>query len=411
MHSQQTAPPSSSNSEHHPPSHPRVAWLLTSAFYYWHPTLSAFAKIFPEMTAFAANWRGYAPGLENTFAVEVVGQRQVVPLKQTGTGYRSSFTYLPVGIVKHLLRLRPHVVFSNSFGMWTLLALLFKSWGKWRVVVAYEGSSPSVDYCHSPLRLALRRAMVQAADACITNSQAGQDYLVNTLHTPPARVFVHPYEVPDVQSFTNSPAHNQPANHPSPVFLFVGGLIPRKGVTFLLEACSQLQKQGYRNYTLLIVGDGEQRSQLETFSQNQGLNAQIHWVGKVPYQDLGSYFHGADVSILPTLEDTWGLVVLEAMAVGKAVLVSQYAGACELVADGENGYRFDPHHPQQLATLMANFIENRELAAKMGNKSKQFMDRYTPQAAAEFLQDVTHFVLGDCNNHTISYRDREEKAA
>jgi hypothetical protein len=60
---------------------------------------------------------------------------------------------------------------------------------------------------------------------------------------------------------------------------------------------------------------------------------------------------------------------------------------------------------------MANFIENRELAAKMGNKSKQFMDRYTPQAAAEFLQDVTHFVLGDCNNHTISYRDREEKAA
>jgi len=388
-------------------THLRIAWLLTSAFYYWHPTLSAFTKRFGQTTAFAANWRGYAPGFENTFAVEVVGKRQVISLKSQVTGYRPSFTYLPLGIVKRLLQFRPQVVFSNSFGMWTLLALLCQPWGQWRTVIAYEGSSPSVDYRNAPVRLALRRAMVRAAHACITNSQAGKDYLIDVLQTPPERVFLHPYEVPGTQSFTKA---NLPLETSAPVFLFVGGLIPRKGLNFLLQACSQLQQQGYRDYTLLIVGDGEQRGDLETFTNNHGLDGQVRWVGKVPYQELGPYFHCADVLVLPTLEDTWGMVVLEAMAVGKAVLVSQYAGACELVTDGENGYRFDPYHPQQLASLMANFIQNRELAAMMGNKSQQVMAQYTPQAAAEFLQDVTHFVLGDTNNHTISYRDREEVA-
>lgn len=373
----------------------RIAWLLTSAFYYWQPTMSHLTKLFPQTTVFTSRWHGFAPGLEDSFKVEIVGQRKIIALTKASTGYGNNFTYLPLNIVNRLLQFKPHVIFSNSFGIWTLLALLFKPLGQWRVIIAYEGSSPSVDYRNSAVRLALRRAMVKAANACITNSQAGKRYLTEILKAEENRVFAHPYEVPAADSLSGQmsqvPSHLSELKHP--VFLFVGGIIPRKGLQFLLEACAILQEQGCNNYTLLVVGDGTQREELENFSKEKGLIDRVRWVGRVDYSQLGTYFAEADVFVLPTLEDTWGMVVLEAMALGKAVLSSKWAGASELVIEGENGYCFDPYDPEKLAELMHLFIDNSDLAVAMGNKSKQLMAQYTPEAAAQFLDKVTSFVL------------------
>ena len=373
----------------------RIAWLLTSAFYYWHPTLSELAKLFPKMTAFAANWRGYASGFEDSFTVEVVGQRKVIPLAKASTGYGSSFTYLPLNIVNRLLQFKPHVIFSNSFGMWTLLALLSKPLGKWEVVIAYEGSSPSVDYRNSAVRLAVRRAMVRAADACISNSHAGKAYLTKVLKVEESRVFVQPYEVPAANSLSGNLEEEQPSlpQLQQPVFIVVGGIIPRKGLDQLLEACAILQRQGCDDYTLLVVGDGPQREELQSFTQKNDLTKCMQWAGRVDYNHLGAYFRKADVFVLPTLEDTWGLVLLEAMVLGKPILCSKWAGAAELVIDGENGYCFDPYEPAKLAELMRRFIDEPDLAASMGHKSEQLMTQYTPEAAAKFLSEVTSFVL------------------
>jgi glycosyltransferase involved in cell wall biosynthesis len=373
----------------------RIAWLLTSAFYYWHPTLSYLAKLFPQMTAFAANWQGYAPGFEDSFSVEVVGERKVIPILKNAKSYGIYFTYMPLNIVNRLLRFQPQVVFSNSFGIWTIVALLFKPFTKWRVVIAYEGSSPGVDRRNSPVRLSVRRAMVRAADACITNSHAGKAYLTEVLNADPHRVFVHPYQVPDANSMLGEEHLAQPvlSQYKQPIFLFVGSITPRKGLHLLLEACGILQKQGYNNYTLLVVGDGTQREELENFCQEKGLSDRVQWIGKVDYSKLGAYFTEADVFVLPTLEDTWGMVVLEAMVLGKAVLSSKWAGASELVIEGENGYCFDPYEPEKLSQLMRRFIDNTDLAVVMGEKSKQLMAQYTPEAAAQFLSKVTSFVL------------------
>jgi len=85
--------------------------------------------------------------------------------------------------------------------------------------------------------------------------------------------------------------------------------------------------------------------------------------------------------------------LLEAMVLGKPILCSKWAGAAELVIDGENGYCFDPYEPAKLAELMRRFIDEPDLAASMGHKSEQLMTQYTPEAAAKFLSEVTSFVL------------------
>lgn len=373
----------------------RIAWLLTSAFYYWHPMLSYFAKQFPQMKAFSANWRGYAPGFEDSFAVEIVGERKIISLTKAETGYGNNFTYLPLNIVGRLLKFKPQVIFSNSFGIWTLLALLFKAIGRWKVVIAYEGSSPSVDYRNSLPRLALRRTMVAAADACITNSRAGQAYLTEVLNAKAEKVFVHPYEVPAADSLVGQVTDTPPqlASLQEPIFLFVGGIVPRKGLQCLLDACMILQEKDCDRYTLLVVGEGKQREELETLTQEKGLGDRVRWIGRVDYSQLGAYFAKADVFVLPTLEDTWGMVVLEAMVLGKPILCSKWAGASELIIEGDNGYCFDPYEPEKLAQLMCCFINDSNLATSMGEKSQQIMAKYTPEAAAQFLSQVSSFVM------------------
>jgi glycosyltransferase involved in cell wall biosynthesis len=372
---------------------PRIAWLLTSAFYYWQPVMHRFSVRFPQTRVFTSRWHGFAPGLEGAFDLECVGQRKVIALRSSKTGYGHHFTYLPLNIVGHLLRFQPDIIFSNAFGVWTLLSLLYKPIGRWRVVIAYEGSAPGVDYRQAIVRTALRRLMVKAADACITNSNAGRTYLMQVLKAADHQVFVQPYEVPDPYHLRCVPSINRLDPRSETVFLFLGGLIPRKGLHLLLEACCILRQRGYQHFTLLVVGEGPERTRLEQFCRDHNLTRMVRWVGGVEYANLGTVFQQADVLILPTLEDTWGMVVLEGMAAGKPIICSKWAGACELVSDGTNGYQIDPRQPRSIATAMSHYLNNANLAATMGQQSRHIMSQYTPETAAQFLSRVTSYVL------------------
>lgn len=372
----------------------RIAWLLPVAWFYWQPSLGKFAQLFPQTTVFTGLFPGFAKGLEGSLKVEVVGQFRVIELTRDESSYGDNFTYLSPRIIGHLLRLRPQVIFSSSFGIWTVIAVLLKPLMGWRLVIAYEGSSPGVDYRNSALRLAVRRFMVWLADACISNSRAGQEYLVEVLWAKPNRVFVQPYEIPDEKTLPGgADSEASMAARQRPIFLFVGHIIPRKGLPLLLNACATLQQRGYENYTLLVVGSGSQQEELEAFCQANHLKDRVQWAGRISYDQIGSYFRGADVFVFPTQEDTWGVVTLEAMLLGKPILCSRGAGTSELVVNGENGYVFAPDAAEELADLMQTFLDHPEMIAAMGERSQQIMSRYTPIAAAKCLADITELVM------------------
>lgn len=375
----------------------RIAWLFPSlgrgpTGYPWHPIFKAFAALFPNTTVFTGGWPGFAPGFEGTFTVKVVGKTFKVgsdPMK-----YKRGLMYLSPGIVGFLLQFKPDVIFANAFSAWTVLATMLKSLMGWRIVILYEGSSPTADSRDSKVRSFFRRNMAQAADAFVTNSQGGKQYLTDVLGADASRVFAFPYEVPTQDLLLRYPKTIEPENQPfkRPVFLYVGQVIQRKGIHFLLEACEQLKQRGYSHFTLLVGGDGPHRAELEAQCRDRQLEDCVQWAGWVDYESLGSYFQIADAFVFPTLEDTWGMVVLEAMTFGKPVLSSKFAGASELVTHHENGYLFNPNHPEEIANLMQQLIDNPNLIREMGEKSQQIIAAHTAEAVSHSLAAVVDFV-------------------
>jgi glycosyltransferase involved in cell wall biosynthesis len=372
----------------------RAAWLFPSLRKgnYWQPIFRDFSQRF-ETIVYAGLWSGFTPGLENAFTVEVVGNTQF------GQDYSARVANASLKIVLPLLKFRPQIIFTSGFSIWTLLALSLKPVAGWRVAILYDGSSPSIDFRNSWARLLLRRSLARMADGFCANSGAAKDYLIDVLHAPPAKVFGSTYLVPDVTALV--PTHQVAA----PVvtgdggakivtFLFVGELIPRKGMRQLLQACALLNRSSPHNYRLLAIGDGEERAELAQLATAEDLDDVVTWLGWLPYEQLGTYFKSADALIFPTLEDVWGMVVLEAMAFGQPVLCSKWAGAAELLVPGENGELFDPHHPAELAALMARAIQQPQMLATMGANARRMTAQYTPTAAVDNFQIVVDRVLG-----------------
>jgi glycosyltransferase involved in cell wall biosynthesis len=376
----------------------RIAWLLpamgTGGISFQH-ILSEFTKIFPNTITFTGQWPGYASGFEDTFAVQEVGATRYIEFGKTANGYTLGFSYASPQIIRHLLQFNPQVIFTNAFTAWTAIALLLKPIGRWKVIITYEGGSSVYESPSSTVRYQARRFMARLADAFVVNSRDGKSYLLDVLQVKPDRVFTKPFLVPSLKAllhYTETEAPRLDCSLKRPIFLFVGQIITRKGLKNLLEACLVLKQQGYKDYTLMIVGDGEQRSELETFVKQSALEEQVSWMGKVPYRFLGAYFQFADVFIFPTYDDIWGMVLTEAMAFGKPVICSTGAAASEMVEEEVNGFIYEPDRVDRLAQYMTRFLDTPYLIQSMGDKSAQIMLENTPESTIEYFVEAIKFV-------------------
>jgi glycosyltransferase involved in cell wall biosynthesis len=227
----------------------------------------------------------------------------------------------------------------------------------------------------------------------------GIEYLQNVLAVPKSKLLHHPYEVPEASLLRTGVAEAGLERLRRPAFLFVGSIIARKGWSCLIDAASILHRRGIDSFSVIFVGSGDQEKDLRDQISVCGLGGIIHQVGQVAYQNLGAYYRAADVFVFPTYEDTWGLVLLEAMAFGKPVLCSKYAGSREMVRHGVNGFIFDPYNPEELAQYMAQFSEDPRLTLEFGRCSSETISPFTPRKAANVLADLIAKVMdGDQRN-------------
>lgn len=143
-----------------------------------------------------------------------------------------------------------------------------------------------------------------------------------------------------------------------PVVLFVGRLINKKGVDILLEAFARVVQNVPSQ--LLIAGDGPERTKLEEQAARLRVNDRVHFVGFQQPKDLPRFYCAADLFVLPSRTEPWGVVVMEALASGLPVVVSNLVGCYpDVINDDQVGRVVAPEDPHSLAEAMRDYLLKR----------------------------------------------------
>ena len=186
-----------------------------------------------------------------------------------------------------------------------------------------------------------------------------------------------------VFSSGNPRLHRAALNSDTLVLLFVGRLVEKKGVVDLIRAVHLLPDDLKHKSELWIIGDGTERDSLEALTCRYGLSDRVKFHGRIPNQDLADYYAAADIFIAPSIVDArgdtegQGVILLEAMASGTAVISTQTGGISEVITHLETGLLIPAGQPEGLKSAIERLITNPELRqalAKAGQSRARLYD-------------------------------------
>ncbi len=156
------------------------------------------------------------------------------------------------------------------------------------------------------------------------------------------------------------------------VAIFVGWLIPRKGVEYLLRAFSELYPR-YSGLRVYVVGSGYLDSSLKRLAQQLGVADRVTFVGAVPSASVPLWVSASDMLVLPSLSEGRPNVIGEAMAAGLPVLASRIPGNTDLIQEGVSGLFFAPKNSHDLARALKTLARQPALRRRMGKQARSFI--------------------------------------
>ena len=178
----------------------------------------------------------------------------------------------------------------------------------------------------------------------------------------------------------------------TPNVLFVGRHEPRKGLLDLLKAHRILRRTGYEN-RLLIVGSGPQEREARRYVATRGLQA-VEFLGRVTDAEKAQLFRTADVFASPaTGGESFGIVLLEAMAAGAPIVASDIHGYKGVVRRGREGLLVPPHEPKELATAIARLLDDPHLRAEMSAAGRARAEQFSWPRVTAKVDDYYGFVI------------------
>jgi len=222
----------------------------------------------------------------------------------------------------------------------------------------------------------LERWVVQRCDWIITGSQFARRQLIAELNVSPERVQVIDYGVS--RSYRPLPRDKALAERlglgDRQVLLYLGSLKERKNLPVLLQAL-RLVREERPNVYLLLVGRGESEAALRRQALDLGLQQSVHFAGFVPEADKVAWYNLADVFVLPSRLEGFGLAAAEAMSCAKPVVASRAGSLPEVVADGETGMLCDSNDPGEFARAIQRLLDDPSLAEMMGRAGRERVER------------------------------------
>jgi len=304
-------------------------------------------------------------------------------------------TKIACRILLQLIRSRPQAIICGGYD--SVAAWVCFLWSKifhcrfvlWLESTARDQRKPG------RVKTWLKKLFVSHADGIAAAGKATVEY-VKGLGASQEKIFLSPMST-DNEFFAREIAkvhreeEKRKRGYPRHLILYSGRLDRKKGVFTLLEAFARISRE-LPDVGLLIAGHGPEQKNMEDFCRAANLRY-VYFLGAQQYHEMPSAYALADVLVLPTCSDTWGMVVNEAFACGVPVVVSNVAGACDdLIIDGETGFAVNSGDPVELADRILQILRDPALRLHMSANCRSLIRKYSPEACAQGLLDAAQGV-------------------
>lgn len=363
---------------------PRVALVTNVLAHYRVPCFEALAALLPGQIDFFL----LAQDMPHRYYV-LATDRAALRLKVLdGISWtRPPFDDLHLNDPRPVLRNYDLVILSgwaepSYLLLWMLLRGLNRRIGFWI-------ESTLNDASRSSWKELPKRWMLAPARGVIATGTSAADYCA-WLGMPRERIFIAPNAV-NVKFFQTQERLLVPQrerlrtelNLTGVVILFVGRMVEfYKRVSVLLRAQQKLEEE-HLPAELVLVGEGPDRAEYERLCRELNLQ-HVRFVNFLEHTELSTYYAAADVLVLPSRSETWGLVINEAMEFGLPIVTTTAVGASpDLVPNNENGRVVPPDDVDALAGALTELVRDADLRRHMGERSREIITRYTPEAWAE----------------------------
>lgn len=292
------------------------------------------------------------------------------------------YVFVPVGVEKTLNEIKPDIVFAMEYNPTILRAVHWCRRKKIPFISWTDGTLNSEKNIGKVQRLS-RAYIIKRAVAFVASSTASKQTQI-AYGADEKKCFISCLTV-DINKYLR-----EKTDYSGRQLLYVGSLIQRKGLDLLLPALAETSE----DIRLVLVGEGQEKDALLQQAKELGIEERIEFRGYVEGEPLRELYNSSDIFVLPTREDCFGLVILEAMCASLPVISSKYAdGAFDLIEEGKNGYIVDPENTKEFATAIEQAFADEEKLAQMGKHSYEKAHEFAFDKVAKGCIEALEYVL------------------
>lgn len=295
------------------------------------------------------------------------------------------------GLIKTLNKINPDVVIGEGFFRWGIFNLLYSFFKRKAYVMLYE-RTPFTERNVSKSVSAVRKWLLNFIDVVCVNGTLTRKYIESLGYESEKITEKHMVaDIKGIKSKVDAVDLNEinilrdNLKVRGLVYLFVGQLIPRKGVTQLLDAWN-LFSSSRKDFSasLVIIGDGPMKNDYIKMSQG---DESVKFIGPVDHDELHKFLSMADVFVMPTLEDNWSMVVPEAMASSLPIITTKFNGCHIDLVDESNGWVIDPYKCTEFVDAIEKSYDCANDLFDMGKSSVNKIQHYSPEIAGKSILD------------------------
>lgn len=197
---------------------------------------------------------------------------------------------------------------------------------------------------------------------------------ISTLGVPQDKIhIIHtPVDLSNFITFDNARVNELHQKYPDKNILFVGRLEVEKNLPWFLEVLAQV-KNKYPDVNFLIIGEGSQEKIIKNKAQELKIENSVKLVGKINHDDLGNFYHLANLVILPSSSESFGKVLIEASAAATPCVATTTTGAQEIIQDKKTGFLIPHNNIKKMTDKIVLLLEDGELAEQMGQTAQNYI--------------------------------------